>query len=143
MYMYVHMQVGACVEAREENQLSSIVLCLIPLKQGLSGNLTITTLAEIPGREVPVISQSPPTNTGFIACASLPDFYMVAGDSNTIPCAYIASPLAHGSISSVLSTCILSGLENTCTSVIYHMFFAKPSKDFSKMLMDILAQYWQ
>lgn len=42
MYMYVHMQVGACVEAREENQLSSIALCLIPLKQGLSGNLKIT-----------------------------------------------------------------------------------------------------
>lgn len=58
MYMYVHMQVGACVEAREENQLSSIALCLIPLKQDLSGNLTITTLAEIPGREVPVVSVS-------------------------------------------------------------------------------------
>lgn len=42
MYMYVPMQVGACVEAREENQLSSIALCLIPLKQGLSGNLKIT-----------------------------------------------------------------------------------------------------
>lgn len=99
MYMYVHTQVGACVEATEENQLSSITLCLIPLKQGLSGNLKITTLAGIPGREIPVISLSPPANTRFIACASLPDFYMVAGNSNTTPRACTASPLAHGAIS--------------------------------------------
>lgn len=143
MYMYVHMQVGACVEAREENQVSSIALCLIPLKQGLSGNLKITLWLEyLAGKFQWFLCLHPLTPGLQCAHPCLTSTWLLGIQTQSLVLD-TASPLAHGAISPVLSTCTLLGLENTCTSVIYHMFFAKPSKDFSKMLMDILVQYWQ
>lgn len=134
-------KVGACVGTREENQFFYHTLPYSLETRSLR-KPEDNTLTRMPGWEVPVISLSPPANTGFIACASLPDLYMVAENSNTIPHAGTASPLAHGAISSVLPTHTPLGLENTSVSVIYHMLFTKP-KDFSKMLMNILEQYWQ
>lgn len=94
MYAYVHTPVGACVGTREENQFFYHTLPYSLETRSLR-KPEDNTLTRMPGREVPVISLSPPANTGFIACASLPDFYMVAENSNTIPHAGTASPLAH------------------------------------------------